>query len=273
MNLNSSIVAVITGAGSGIGRALAQNFAARGLSLALADIAPGKLEETARSCVGATRVTTHAFDVADPDQMNAFAQAVLTEHGRVNLVINNAGVALFGNFDQVGKDDFDWLMRINFGGVVNGSRAFLPMLKNANPASLVNVSSVFGFIAPPGQSAYSAAKFAVRGFTECLRHELAKTNVRVACVHPGGIQTNIARTARVPTQLELTQAQYDEGLASMEKLFITSPEDAAARVARGIERNQSRILIGSDATAIDWISRLFPTTYLKILERLTGSKI
>lgn len=273
MNLNSSIIVVITGAGSGIGRALAQNFAARGVALALADVDSEKLEETARSCTGTTRVTTHTVDVGDASQMNDFAQVVLTEHGRVNLVINNAGVALFGNFDQVSSQDFDWLMRINFGGVVNGSRAFLPILKTANPAMLVNVSSVFGLIAPPGQSAYSAAKFAVRGFTECLRHELAKTSVRVACVHPGGIQTNIARAARIPAQLELSSAEQEKSLEQMEKLFITSPENAAARIALGIERNETRILIGRDATVIDWVSRLFPTRYLQILERLTGSSI
>ena len=269
MNLNSSIVAVITGAGSGIGRALAQNFATRGVALAIADISPEKLAETARSCTGATRVSTHTLDVSDAAQMDAFAQAVLVEHGRVNLVINNAGVALFGNFDQISPNDFDWLMRINFGGVVNGSRAFLPSLKNVNPAMLVNVSSVFGFIAPPGQSAYSAAKFAVRGFTESLRHELAKTTVRVACVHPGGIQTNIARAARISSQLEVSTTEFEKGLADMEKLFITSPEIAAARIALGIERNEARILIGKDATVIDWVVRLFPTMYLQILERLT----
>ena len=270
MNLNSSIVAVITGAGSGIGRALAKNFAARGVALALADVNTEKLEETARSCTGTTRVTTHTVDVGDVSQMNAFAQAVSAEHKQVNLVINNAGVALFGNFDQISNDDFDWLMRINFGGVVNGTRAFLPILKTASPAMLVNVSSVFGFIAPPGQSAYSAAKFAVRGFTESLRHELANTGVRVACVHPGGIQTNIARAARISAQLELSSAEQEKSLEQMEKLFITSPENAAARIALGIERNQPRILVGKDATAIDWISRFFPTTYMKILERLVG---
>ena len=223
-----------------------------------------------RSCTGTTRVTTHTVDVGDVSQMNAFAQAVSAEHKQVNLVINNAGVALFGNFDQVSSQDFDWLMRINFGGVVNGSRAFLPILKTANPAMLVNVSSVFGLIAPPGQSAYSAAKFAVRGFTECLRHELAKTSVRVACVHPGGIQTNIARAARIPAQLELSSAEQEKSLEQVEKLFITSPENAAARIALGIERNETRILIGRDATVIDWVSRFFPTTYMKILERLVG---
>lgn len=269
MNLNSSIVAVITGAGSGIGRALAQNFAAQGVALALADINAEKLEETAKTCTGATRVSTHTVDVSDAAQMNAFAHTVLAEHGQVNLVINNAGVALFGNFDQISADDFDWLMRINFGGVVNGTRAFLPILKNANPAMLVNVSSVFGFIAPPGQSAYSTTKFAVRGFTESLHHELAKTSVRVACVHPGGIQTNIARAARVPKQLEVSTTEFEKGLQDMEKLFITSSESAAARIALGIERNEARILIGKDATIIDWVSRLFPTTYLQILERLT----
>ncbi len=268
MNLNSGLVAVITGAGSGIGRALAQALAVRGAALALADINTVALEETAKSCYGASRVSTHLVDVSVALQVNDFAAAVLEAHGVVNLVFNNAGVALFGSFEQTSAADFDWLFAINFGGVVNGSRAFLPHLKKVQSAALVNISSVFGLIAPTGQSAYSAAKFAVRGFTEVLRHELEGSGVLVACVHPGGIKTRITQNARVPSSLGISAAEHAKGLADMERLFVTSPEVAAATILRGLERNQKRILIGQDAIFLDWISRLMPISYWKILQRL-----
>jgi short-subunit dehydrogenase len=268
MFLTTSTTAVITGAGSGIGRALALNLAARGVSLALSDIDSSALEETKTRCHGATRVTTHVVDVSDAARVNAFASEVREAHGGANLLINNAGVALHGTFEQLEPKDFDWLMGINFGGVVNGSRAFLPLLRQAPSAYLVNISSVFGMVAPPGQSAYAASKFAVRGFTEALRHELAGSSVRVACVHPGGIQTNIARNARASTSLNLSEADRLAETANMERLFKVTPETAAATILRGLERDQARILIGQDATVIDALTRAMPISAYKALLQL-----
>ncbi len=268
MLITTSTIAVITGAGSGIGRALALNLAARGASLAISDINAQTLDQTKTMCHGATRVTTHVVDVSDGSKVQTFAQEVMAAHGGANLVVNNAGVALHGTFEQLEAKDFDWLFGINFGGVVNGSRAFLPLLRQASNAYLVNISSVFGMITPPGQTAYSAAKFAVRGFTESLRHELEGSNVRVACVHPGGIKTNIARDARMPVNVNLSEQQRHNEIVDMERHFKTSPETAAATILSGIERDQARILIGRDATVIDILTRVMPVKAYKALLKL-----
>src|SRR5713226_2423970 len=191
-------VAVVTGAGSGIGRALARQLAVLGSALALADIDEAGLQQTAASLSErGVQLTTHIVDVSDESAMRAFAQDVATRHGRVSLLINNAGVALLGTFEEISLDDLRWLMGINFWGSVYGVRYFLPVLKKQARAHIVNISSVFGLVAPAGQSAYSASKFAVRGFTEALRHELQDTAVFVSCVHPGGIRTRIALLARL----------------------------------------------------------------------------
>ena len=185
MSFLSAGTAVVTGVGSGIGRALAQQLAAAHSGLALADIDEAGLQQTARSLEkkGAL-ITTHVLDVADERAVCSFAEDVRKKHGRVTLLINNAGVALEGTFEEISLDDFRWLMNINFWGTVYGVKYFLPLLKREQRAHIVNLSSVFGLIAPPGQPAYSASKFAVRGFTECLRHELADSPVSVSCVHP-----------------------------------------------------------------------------------------
>src|SRR5690349_6225564 len=190
-------VAVVTGAGSGIGRALAQGFAARGCKLAIADINEANLAETAKSL--GTEVMTHKLDVADRAAVYAFAAAVQQRFGTAHVIVNNAGVAVSQTVDALDYKDFEWLMGINFWGVVYGTKAFLPMLTEQNEGAIVNISSVFGIIAVPAQAAYNSAKFAVRGFTECLRHELkeAGSQVKSICVHPGGIKTNIVRNARV----------------------------------------------------------------------------
>ena len=198
MSFLSGGVAVVTGAGSGIGRALAQQLASAGSALAIADIDEAGLKETTQLLGKKTAlVTATVLDVADEAGVSAFAEDVSRRHGRVTLLINNAGVALEGTFEEISLDDFRWLMNINFWGVVYGVKFFLPLLKREQRAHIVNISSVFGIIAPPGQPAYSSSKFAVRGFTECLRHELAGTPVQVSCVHPAGIKTSIARRARV----------------------------------------------------------------------------
>ena len=266
MSFLSEGTAVVTGAGSGIGRALAQQLAATHSGLALTDIDEAGLQQTVRSLEkkGAL-ITAHVLDVADEKAMCLFAKDVRKKHGRVTLLINNAGVALEGTFEEISLDDFRWLMNINFWGTVYGVMYFLPTLKREERAHIVNLSSVFGLIAPPGQPAYSASKFAVRGFTECLRHELEGTSVRVSCVHPGGIRTAIARRARIGAGV--TRAGREEDVARFEKLFRTSPEDAASRILRGVERSKPRILIGSDAYKIDILQRLRPGTYWKTMSR------
>ena len=266
MSFLSEGTAVVTGAGSGIGRALAQQLAATHSGLALTDIDEAGLQQTVRSLEkkGAL-ITAHVLDVADEKAMCLFAKDVRKKHGRVTLLINNAGVALEGTFEEISLDDFRWLMNINFWGTVYGVTYFLPVLKREERAHIVNLSSVFGLIAPPGQPAYSASKFAVRGFTECLRHELEGTPVRVSCVHPAGVRTAIARRARVGAGV--TRTGREEDVARFEKLFRTSPEDAASRILRGVERSELRILIGSDAYKIDILQRLRPGTYWKTLSR------
>jgi NAD(P)-dependent dehydrogenase (short-subunit alcohol dehydrogenase family) len=259
-------VAVVTGAGSGIGRALSQQLAEAGSALALADVDEAGLTQTVQSIGGKKAlVTSTVLDVADEAGVSAFAADVSSRHGRVTLLINNAGVALHGKFEEISLDDFRWLMNINFWGTVYGVRYFLPLLKREQRAHIVNISSVFGIIAPPGQPAYSASKFAVRGFTEALRHELAGSVVGVSCVHPGGIQTPIARSARLGAGA--SAVKREKTVASFEELARTSPEKAAERILRGVERREPRILIGSDAYQIDILQRLRPVSYWKTLAR------
>jgi len=261
-------VAVVTGAASGIGRALAHRLATEKMSLALADVDDAGLQKTAREIAERTgetkfHVTTHLVDVSDARRMEQFASEVAQQHERVTLLINNAGVALYGFFEEVTMDDFEWVMSINFWGVVHGVRNFLPMLRHQPRAHIVNVSSIYGIIAPSGQSAYCAAKFAVRGFTEVLSHELEGTSVGVSCVHPGGIRTPIAKNARIgpgvhPSIRELNLARFD-------RHAITSPESAADRIVWGVKRNEQRILVGQDAVRLDRLQRLLPIRYWKIL--------
>ncbi len=258
-------VAVVTGAGSGIGRALAQQLAAAGSALAIADIDEKGLAETAASLTNKSALSSHVLDVSDEEAVKGFAEDVVTRHGRVTLLINNAGVALIGTFEELSLDDMRWLMGINFWGVVYGAKYFLPILKQQARAHIVNLSSVFGIIAPVGQSAYSASKFAVRGFTESLRHELEGTSVSVSCVHPGGIHTPIAKRARLGANTPPNKHQ--EAIARFDQLTPTSPEAAAARILKGVERREPRILIGSDARQIDIVQRLRPATYWKMMAK------
>jgi NAD(P)-dependent dehydrogenase (short-subunit alcohol dehydrogenase family) len=259
-------VAVVTGAGSGIGRALAQQLAAAGSALALADIDEAGLLETAQSLERKSAlVTTHVLDVADEAGVRSFAEDVSKRHGRVTLLINNAGVALEGTFEEISLDDFRWLMNINFWGTVYGVRYFLPVLRREKRAQIVNLSSVFGIIAPAGQCAYAASKFAVRGFTEALRHEVAGSNVVITCVHPGGIRTPIARHSRIGAGA--STAKREENIERFERLARTPPEKAAERILRGVERREPRVLIGSDAYQIDVVQRLRPATYWKTLSK------
>jgi NADP-dependent 3-hydroxy acid dehydrogenase YdfG len=262
----SNRVAVITGAGSGIGRATALALAKRGCHLALADIDPDGLKETAwmLSTLG-VRVTTHHLDVADRAAVRLLPDAVHAAHKRVDLLVNNAGVALGGSFEQVGEDDFDWLMDINFNGVVRMTRAFLPLLRQSDEARIVNVSSIYGIVSPPGQAAYSASKFAVRGFSNALRHELEGSTVAVSVVHPGGVATAIARNARVPR--DAAPEEIARGRKLSEKLLRLAPETAGETIVRGIERRAARILVGSDAKFVSFLERLAPVNYWRILKK------
>src|ERR1700721_2996104 len=259
-------VAVVTGAGSGIGRALAQQLCAAGSALAIADIDEKGLAETAASLTGKqVGLSTHVVDVSDEAAVKSLAEAVVERHGRVTLLINNAGVALHGTFEEISLDDLRWLLGINFWGVVHGVKYFLPVLKQQPRAQIVNLSSVFGIIAPAGQSAYSASKFAVRGFTEAVSHELEGTSVSVSCVHPGGIHTPIAKRARLGAHASETKRQA--AVDFFEKVTPTSPEAAAARILKGVEKREPRILIGRDARQIDIVQRLRPATYWKMMSK------
>lgn len=261
--------AAITGAASGIGRALALELAARGCDLALCDLDTAGLESLAKEIAssGARRVTTRRVDVGDPRQIEAFAEAAIADFPAVNILINNAGVALLGQFEEYDQSQLEWLMGINFWGVVHGTRAFLPQLRSRPQAHIVNISSIFGIIAPAGQTAYSAAKFAVRGFSEALRHELAAANspVRLSVVHPGGVKTNIARKARAGAHLRDVPTENDIG-ERFEQMARTTPAAAAQRIVRGIERNEPRILIGGDARLLDIIQRFRPASYWPVLQ-------
>jgi NAD(P)-dependent dehydrogenase (short-subunit alcohol dehydrogenase family) len=262
--------AVITGAGSGIGRAIAQSLARRGCHLALADISEPRLAETAQ-LVGelGIRVSCHKLDVADRAAVAALPQAVLAEHGRVDLLFNNAGVALSGTFDQISESDFEWLLDINFGAVVRLTRAFMPHLKASDDARIVNISSLFGLISPAGQTAYSASKFAVRGFSNALRFELAGSNVDVTVVHPGGVATKIAEDAR--RHAGATNSEVKEQLERAQRLLTMPPAVAGETIVRAVERRAPRVVVGGQAKMIALIERLAPVSYWKILRLLAPS--
>jgi NAD(P)-dependent dehydrogenase (short-subunit alcohol dehydrogenase family) len=266
INLQGSAAAV-TGAASGIGRALAVEFAARGCDLALADVDEAGLQSVSQEIAASgRRVTTQRVDVGDPKQIEDFASKAVAEHPRLNILVNNAGVALRGDFEEYDQAQMEWLMGINFWGVVRGTRAFLPHLRRQPLAHIVNISSIFGIVAPAGQSAYCSAKFAVRGFSESLRHELAmsKSTVRLTVVHPGGIATNIARRAPAGAN-QINPKSAEEVGDRFAKVARTSPQVAAQRIIRGIERNEARVLIGGDAKLMEIVQRLRPVTYWALL--------
>lgn len=271
MTLKNDSVVVITGAASGIGRALAVRMSREDVAgIAISDVNEAGLSETA-SMISGVPVSLHVMDVSKLDEVRQFAADVVAKHGRVTHLINNAGVGVIGTFDQISLEDFEWLMGINFWGVIYGCKVFLPILRQQEKGHIVNVSSVFGFIAPEEQTAYCSSKFAVRGFTESLRHELAGTNVIVSSVHPGGIKTNIARNSRLG---ENTPEEWkQQGTKFFDKVARTSPETAAEVILKGIKDREPRILIGQDAYAISFFSRLFPKRYLGVIERISGHKM
>ncbi|MFZ6048649.1 SDR family NAD(P)-dependent oxidoreductase [Pseudomonas sp. CR3202] len=263
-------VAVITGAGSGIGRALANQLAAQGCCLALADIDADGLEATAAPLRrDSQHVSTHALDVADRNAVHAFADQVVADHGSAHLVINNAGVAVSQTIAELRYDDFEWLMGINFWGVVHGTKAFLPHLLAQGEGHIVNLSSIFGIVSLPTQGAYNASKFAVRGFTEALRQELCLTPIKVSCVHPGGIRTNIARSARFYRGMD-GRSDAARAAERFDRLARTSADQAAQTIIKGILAGQPRIMVGADARFLDHLQRLLPANYPRLLGKLLG---
>ena len=269
-------VAAVTGAGSGIGRALALHLADHGCRLALSDVDAAGLAETERLLAGRVRaLTTALVDVADEAAVITWADGIVADHGRANLVVNNAGVALSGTVTSLSTDDYRWIMGINFWGVVHGTKAFLPHLEASGEGHVVNISSVFGLTAQPLMSGYNASKYAVRGFTESLRQdlELTRSCVSATCVHPGGIKTNIARTARMNASVAgATGRSADASAKEFEKAFITSPARAAAVIVDAVQKNKRRALIGPDARVFDAMVRIAPTGYQRLITGVVRSR-
>ena len=266
MGLLEDGVAVITGAGSGMGRCLAQQLAAKGSSLALADVSEKGLNETvALLGASAARISRHIVNVADETQVRAFAEEVAAQHGRATILFNNAGVALLGHLDEISLQQFRWLMDINFWGVVYGVNHFLPLLKKEKRAHIVNTSSLLGFFGAAGQGAYCASKFAVRGYTESLHHELLGTSVGVTCVHPGFVRTSIAEHAKVGQGAGADLRK--DSLTRFEKVARTDAATAASKILRGVELGKARVLIGPDAYFVDIWQRLKPASYWNLIAK------
>lgn len=270
MNSFINKVAAITGAGSGIGRALALNLASQGCNLAISDVNAAGLKETAEAArQQGVKVLETVVNVADRAAVHAWADEVVREFGKVNLIFNNAGVAHAGTVEGSDYAEYEWIMNINFWGVMHGTKAFLPYLKATGDGHIVNISSIFGLFAQPGMSAYNATKFAVRGFTEALRQELDMDacGVSASCVHPGGIKTNIAKTARMNDSLSKVTGQDADTARSQfhDQLLRTTPEKAAEVILNGVRRNQRRILIGGDAVATDLMQRSLPALYQRLV--------
>jgi butyryl-CoA dehydrogenase len=252
-------VAAITGAASGIGRSLATELARRGTHLALADVDETGLAEVVSRCEGlGVKVTSDVVDVADRAAVFAWADRVVDQHGGVHLVVNNAGVAVAATVEAMPHEDTEWLMGINFWGVVHGTQAFLPHLEAGGEGHVVNLSSVFGLISVPTQSAYNASKFAVRGFTDALRMELEIAGSPVSCttVHPGGIKTNIARSARMHHSVDAFTGAAEGARDGFDRLAMTTPDKAARQILAAVQRNRRRVLVGPDAKVVDVLSRL-----------------
>jgi NAD(P)-dependent dehydrogenase (short-subunit alcohol dehydrogenase family) len=259
----SGKVAVVTGAASGIGRALALELARRGARLAISDVDVAGLAETEAivAAIGA-EVRADTVDVSQRELVLGYADTVVEQFGTVNLIFNNAGIAFTGTVEKMSFKDIDRVMDVDFWGVVNGTKAFLPYLIESGDGHVVNISSIFGLFSVPSQSAYNAAKFAVRGFTESLRQEMINGDrpVKVTCVHPGGIKTNIARNGEQVEGLD-----HDDLASAFDKLARTSPAKAAEVILRGVERNRPRVLIGADAWALDKLVRITGSGYQRIV--------
>ncbi|MBE2164410.1 SDR family NAD(P)-dependent oxidoreductase [Acinetobacter oleivorans] len=258
-------VAAITGAGSGIGQQLAILLAKQGCHLSLSDINEKGLQQTVELLKPYSHitVTTKKLDVSDREAVKQWAQETVQDHGSVNLIFNNAGVALGSTVEGATYEDLEWIVGINFWGVVYGTKEFLPFIKQTQDGHIINISSLFGLTAQPTQSGYNATKFAVRGFTESLRQELdiEKSGVSSLCVHPGGIRTNIAKSAKMSDSLNSLGMDPTKSIQNFDKLLRTPPEEAARQILQAVLKNKRRLLIGSDAKILDAFQRLFPTGY------------
>lgn len=266
MNL-SGRTALVTGGAGGIGRAIAASLARRGCHLALVDIDADALVSAERAIARpGLHISRHNLDVADRDAVAPLPREIEAAHGGLDVLVNNAGVALGGTFEETSEEDFDWLLGINFWGVVRMTRAFLPLLRRSDDARLVNLSSVFGLIAPPRQAAYAASKFAVRGFSEALRHELAGSRVGVTTVHPGGVATSIAANAKVPAGADPEDAARRK--RAFQANLKLAPEVAGEAIVQAIERRRARVIVGTDAKIAAALERLLPTTHWNFIARL-----
>ena len=258
-------VCVITGAGSGIGAACARAMAAQGGVVIGTDLRQDMLADTKNAVENSGgRMETFMVDVADRDAMFDLAAQIEAKYGGADLVLNNAGVAFGAPVAEMSLDDCKWLMDINFWGVVHGTQAFLPHFIAKGSGHVANISSIFGLIGVPTQAAYNASKFAVLGFTEALRHEMRGTDIGVSTIHPGGINTNIVRHARVQQGPE-AEAEREEAIKRFAQFTMTQPDGAAKTIMKGIRKNKARILIGPDAHFVDWVRRLLPASYLRLL--------
>lgn len=265
-------VTAVTGAASGIGRMLAVNLAAMGCEVAISDIDDAGLQKTAEMVKELNgTVSIHEVDVARQEDVKQYASSVVAQHGRVDMIINNAGVALAQSVEDVTCPDFNWLMGINFWGVVYGVKSFLPYLKQQPESHIVNISSVNGFITWPNHAPYCASKFAVKGFTESLWQELRHTNIKVSCVHPGGIKTNIARNTRF-YRSPGCKMTHEQAIAAFDKIAGTSADKAARKIIAGILKNKQRILVGTDAYLLDILTRLFPVKFVQWMAAIAGRK-
>jgi NAD(P)-dependent dehydrogenase (short-subunit alcohol dehydrogenase family) len=260
-------VAVITGAGSGIGRALSIQLAEAGARVALSDVNEAGLAETIKQLPAGAEARAYKVDVSRRDAVFAHAADVKRDFGTAHLIINNAGVTLLGTIANASIEEFEWQIGINLWGVIYGTKAFLPMLLAQDEGHIVNMSSVFGIVTIPCQSAYHVSKFGVRGFTECLSRELEGTQVKATCVHPGGIRTEIGHSARKVAKAGPREERIEQLLTSA---LVTPPEECARGILSGVVRGKRRILVGSSARSLDWIQRLFPARYGAVLKLLKG---
>jgi NAD(P)-dependent dehydrogenase (short-subunit alcohol dehydrogenase family) len=258
-------VVVVTGAGSGIGRSLALQLAAKGATLALSDINEEGLEETAALMDADTRLRIYRLDVAKREAVLQHAEDVRRDFGTAHYLINNAGATVVGTIAHLSIDEIEWQLGINLWGVIYGTKAFLPMMLAQREGCIVNISSVFGMVGFPAQGAYNISKFGVRGLTECLWSELDGTGVRAVCVHPGGIRTNIDKAGR---RCAAAGAEEDVFARNAEKLLLTPPDECAADIVAGIERGDRRILTGHKSSTLWWLSRWLPDSYPAVLKRL-----
>ena len=266
-------VAAVTGAGSGIGQQLALLLAKQGCHLSLSDINEQGLAKTVELLKDSNvRVTTKKLDVSDREAMRAWAEETVQNHGSVNMIFNNAGVALGSTVEGASYDELEWIVGINFWGVVYGTKEFLPLIKQTGDGHIINISSLFGLTAQPTQSAYNATKFAVRGFTESLRQELDIENCGVSalCVHPGGIRTNIANDARMNDSLRSLGMNPEKSARTFNKLLRIPPEEAARQILAAVQKDKRRVLIGNDAKSLDLIQRILPTGYQKVTAMATS---